>query len=242
MDAEKIPFVCRAAVERLFALRKAKSPISWRTFGIGVTLASFMNKSGGCYPSRRAIAQRAGVTIRAVSYALRRLEKLEMITTVTRIGRANLYQLMACHDSSLGESTEAALPETGKPPLLDLAPRKNHRKNHRKKTYDAGIDVAVIPADIKGLQLYESDKKLCTRWAELCAAWREAFPAIDILAEVKKAHAWEVANPSRRKHDRGRFLQSWLSRAQDDFRTRTRHDSSKVRAPSGKYDDMTLIG
>ena len=39
-------------------------------------------------------------------------------------------------------------------------------------------------------------------------------------AEVRKAHAWEVTNPTRRKTPRGRlkFLNAWMDRAQNGGR------------------------
>lgn len=55
------------------------------------------------------------------------------------------------------------------------------------------------------------------RFPELLAEWRQAFPALDVVAELAKAHAWEIANPGRRKTPRGRarFLHGWLERCQD---------------------------
>lgn len=50
---------------------------------------------------------------------------------------------------------------------------------------------------------------------DMLAAWAKAYPACDITLELAKANAWLVANPKRVKSDYGRFLTSWLSRAQD---------------------------
>lgn len=47
--------------------------------------------------------------------------------------------------------------------------------------------------------------------------WAQAYPALDVLAECRKAYAWIEANPSRRKTAGGmpRFLVTWLNRAVD---------------------------
>jgi hypothetical protein len=47
--------------------------------------------------------------------------------------------------------------------------------------------------------------------------WHAAYPALDILAEARKALAWIGAAPDRRKTARGmpRFLVGWLNRATD---------------------------
>lgn len=46
---------------------------------------------------------------------------------------------------------------------------------------------------------------------------RKDFPTIDVMAELRKAHAWLVANPGRRKTAGGmpRTLVSWMSRTTD---------------------------
>lgn len=72
-----------------------------------------------------------------------------------------------------------------------------------------------IPTDLTGLELYEIDGNLCRRWGELRKAWEAAYPAVDILAEVKRAHAWEVSHPRQRKINRPKYLGDWLAREQD---------------------------
>lgn len=46
-------------------------------------------------------------------------------------------------------------------------------------------------------------------------AWSRAYPAVDIDVEVSKAAAWLLANPKNRKKNYPRFLNLWLSKAQD---------------------------
>jgi hypothetical protein len=45
--------------------------------------------------------------------------------------------------------------------------------------------------------------------------WEKAYPAINIKTELEKAAAWLQANPKNKKSNYARFLNSWLSRAQD---------------------------
>lgn len=53
--------------------------------------------------------------------------------------------------------------------------------------------------------------------ADQVDAWRDAYPGIDVLQEIKRAKAWLVANPKKAKTSRGmsRFLNSWMDRAQN---------------------------
>lgn len=75
----------------------------------------------------------------------------------------------------------------------------------------------AVPEDLKELGLYAEDAKLCERWALLLPAWRVSYPGVNIMSEVRKAHAWEVSNPTRKKVNRARFLNNWLARAQDSL-------------------------
>lgn len=47
--------------------------------------------------------------------------------------------------------------------------------------------------------------------------WKSIYPAVDIMAELRKMAGWLDANPARRKTKAGikRFVNSWLSREQD---------------------------
>lgn len=62
--------------------------------------------------------------------------------------------------------------------------------------------------------------KLGETWAaskKLIQTMEQAFPDLDVLAEVAKAKAWLLANKSKRKTPGGmpRFLNNWLARAQN---------------------------
>jgi hypothetical protein len=46
-------------------------------------------------------------------------------------------------------------------------------------------------------------------------AQAEANPGVDLLAQAKRARAWEIANPEKRKHRHARFLSNWFARQQD---------------------------
>lgn len=47
--------------------------------------------------------------------------------------------------------------------------------------------------------------------------WEKTYPAIDVFLELGKMESWLDANPKKRKTKTGvkRFVNSWLSRAQD---------------------------
>ena len=47
--------------------------------------------------------------------------------------------------------------------------------------------------------------------------WQEDYPAVSVISELHKARSWLDSNPAKRKTSQGmkRFLNNWLSRAQD---------------------------
>lgn len=51
---------------------------------------------------------------------------------------------------------------------------------------------------------------------EIITAARDAYPLINIEQEIKRAAAWLVSNPSKRKKDAPRFLNNWFKGAQSD--------------------------
>jgi urease accessory protein UreF len=64
-------------------------------------------------------------------------------------------------------------------------------------------------------------------------AWREAFPAADIEAELRKMAAWIVSNPaSAPKSQLGRFVNAWLTKCQNQASLRL--------IPTGRADPKSI--
>jgi hypothetical protein len=63
------------------------------------------------------------------------------------------------------------------------------------------------------------------------AEWSEAYPDLDVLAEMRKARQWCVDNPTRRKTARGmtKFLNGWLGNFQNTNRGTRRTSASSTQ-------------
>lgn len=73
------------------------------------------------------------------------------------------------------------------------------------------------PSAKKPKAYFDYDAKLFVNLGDdLITAWAEAYPAIDVRAEITKAKVWLVSNPKNRKSDIPKFLNNWLNRAQDN--------------------------
>lgn len=78
---------------------------------------------------------------------------------------------------------------------------------------------------------------------DLVEEWQLAFPAVDIYAECRKAHAWVKTNWAKRKTAKGMpdFLRRWLDREQDSgggARAASRRDDPR----GNKAMMQTLLG
>lgn len=47
------------------------------------------------------------------------------------------------------------------------------------------------------------------------AEWADAYPAVDVPAEIKRAEQWLKDNPAKRKKNVSRFLTNWMARCQE---------------------------
>lgn len=59
--------------------------------------------------------------------------------------------------------------------------------------------------------------------------WGQTYPAVDVMQELQKMYAWLDSNPTRRKTKWGinNFINSWLSRAQDNSRGNAQGSSQR---------------
>ena len=92
-----------------------------------------------------------------------------------------------------------------------------------------------VPDDLKSLALFAADRKLCARWHIVFPEWKLAYPGVEILPELRKAHSWQRSDPKHQKKNQSKFLNSWLSRAQDDA-SRT----MKPQPPSPRTEEEKL--
>lgn len=109
-------------------------------------------------------------------------------------------------------------PEAGQ----DKAPAADARSGAVKARKSASTDTlppkpGTGPARaLEALRACPTLRAIVTRPNALCdAIGGEAFPAVDVPGEIRRAEAWLVANPKNKKSDGGRFLTGWLTRAQD---------------------------
>lgn len=78
--------------------------------------------------------------------------------------------------------------------------------------------------------------------------WKELYPAVDIIQELRKMKGWLDSNPTKRKTRRGikRFINGWLARTQDGERKKenreNEHESIFGLDNQDKAEDEELVG
>lgn len=83
-------------------------------------------------------------------------------------------------------------------------------KHGANKSCSEQEQVAVV-------SLILNDKSFYGVMQESIDHWKELYPAVDVLQELKKMQGWLEANPNKRKTKKGimRFITNWLSKTQD---------------------------
>lgn len=74
-----------------------------------------------------------------------------------------------------------------------------------------------MPAEKAAISLTLNDKSEYPIFDKNIAEWKELYPSVDILQELRKMKGWLNSNPTKRKTKTGilRFVNSWLAKEQD---------------------------
>ena len=120
------------------------------------------------------------------------LEKLIHLETTTKTGKK----------SSRGSGAKQKKSKPTSAPTKPAAPIKPAMPAHEEP-----LAIEMLLNDGSAFPIYPSD---VTRWEVL-------YPAVDIIAQLRKMAGWCDANPKRRKTKNGikRFINSWLAGEQD---------------------------
>lgn len=128
------------------------------------------------------------------------------------IPRAKVSKFPAPDDSRAQLHTHARNPRTHLPVTETGTGTENRNREPllapSAEALDAGPPVVSIP--LVGGQAHGVT-------AERVAYFSENFPAVDVMAELRKMAVWCDANPTRRKTSKGvaAFIANWLSKSQD---------------------------
>lgn len=83
---------------------------------------------------------------------------------------------------------------------------------------------------LSGISLPLVDKSVYDVPQEKITLWRETYPAVDVVQELRRMIAWLDSNPTKRKTRRGieRFINNWLARTQDSGGSKGQNEVSEA--------------
>jgi len=94
-------------------------------------------------------------------------------------------------------------------------PAKGRRRSEPRPDATAPLPGTAAARAVASLASTSRLREIVRRPHALCAAAVEAYPAVNVPVEIARAEAWLVANPANAKRDGDRYLNAWLSRAQE---------------------------
>ena len=194
-----------------------------------ISLADQANDDGECWPAIGSLVKRTGFSDRTVQTAVRFLESVGIVTREDRPGRSTLYRLTP---EAYSPPKELHPRSTITPPPKELHPTPEGASDHITITDPKENRVAsdqsspapkrnrreipVLPEDEIAIRIpcLGGEYPIAKTDVE---AWAEAFPAVDVVADLRLARVWCEANPDRRKTPGGvrRFITKWLMKTQN---------------------------
>lgn len=211
-----------------------------------VAIAFHINDEGGpeavAWPSIATLMRECSMSKTRVHAALRRLVASGELRLNHKGGKrgCNIYSLNLpppCrnqHRAGIGTVPESApppcrnrhrtetdtVPESAPPPC-----RNRHKDSAETGTLIEGNRKEQKEQNTTAEARLEFPVKAAKGQPELWAIgesgirdYQDAFPGLDVLAELRRARSWCLSNPDRRKTARGmpRFLHNWLTTAAKD--------------------------
>lgn len=139
------------------------------------------------------------------------------ISSSSSFSYAPSFSSSSSSSSSLGELSGSVKP-SGSGELLEVGAEPKFNSLPRAEKQAAEEENQDLPVEVAGLVFpCVGPTKEWQIPAEFFRNLETCYPGIDLVAELRKALAWILANPGRRKTARGmpRFLTSWLNRYVD---------------------------
>lgn len=200
-------------------------------------LASYMDDEGKCWPSFDTLAKKCNVCRSQIAVAVKRVVESGEVELLRAGGgnAPNLYRLTenwsnASLESHTRPATRTRLEnhtrlEIQMPtrPVLHVDPSGFPDTNHQEPPVEPPSvenPSRVEPETHTDPIVMQFPLKAGGEWAltsSKIAEYRQTFPTLDVLKEVRAARQWAIDKPAKRKTARGMpaFLSGWLKRADD---------------------------
>ena len=177
----------------------------------------------GTFPtSVEKLSVATGLSTRSVRTCLEKLKKSGEIviettnkgTKITVVKWAEYQGLdedsdkQADKQKTNGRQTSDKRPTTLKE-IEEIEEVEEHKNNTYAQSPNELQAVAKLPLNQKDTYYYITEEDI--------AHYKELYPAVDVMQEIRNMVGWCEANPTKRKTQKGapRFINTWLAKAQD---------------------------
>jgi hypothetical protein len=194
-----------------------------------VALCDASNDDGECFLCVETIAYKCGMGVRTVQGHLIDLESDKFIWREERLGRSSIYSvnivvLENAEKNPLWLKRQAMKRTPAK--AAGVAHTPAEPAHPPAEPAHPPAEPAPIPVsypllndkkkkEAQAQKISFSDSSFKHIPDEQISVWTATYPAVNVQLEIMKAAAWIDANPANAKSDYKRFLNGWLTRAQD---------------------------
>ena len=187
------------------------------------------------FPSIKLLAHKSNQSQRTVQYQLRKMEKSGWLIRVSDgFGGRNKTTEYCINPAWIKGAEIAPFSETERVQILHPLPEKGCNPAYKRVQSGAEKGAIAIAPEPSVTIMEPSGKPAATSSPpakiffdpkanklyidEACyEPWEQAFPGLDLDAEIDKAELWLKANPKKRKKNYEKFLFGWFSRAKSGF-------------------------
>lgn len=166
-------------------------------------------KRGQFVTGRRRLSDETGISESKIQRLLSLFESLNMIEQQTN-SKNRLVSITNWSKYQIGEQ-QTNSKRTASEQQVNTDNNDNNEDNDNKLLAQPDKSASLVG------QLQTNTGELFPVYQDDIDMWSSTYPAVNVIAEMKRIHAWLDANPTKRKTARGmkRFVNSWLSRQQD---------------------------
>jgi len=172
----------------------------------------------GCFiTGRREASKETGLSEQSIRTALLVLQNMGMVEKSTSKSTSKYTYIKICNYDSYQQQENISNQQinqqlTSNQPATNqqLTTNNNDKnvKNDKNNTTLASIE--KITFDFSTSKFLNLNGKI--------EKYKEKYPAVNVDSEILKMEAWLMSHPNNRKSQYMRFINSWLSRAQDNAR------------------------
>jgi len=179
-----------------------------------LALADWSDDEGRCYPSIKSIAKKIRLKERQAQRAVNQLINDGFVQILSNKfggapGATRNYQIIIA--SLTGVMHDTPKSETGVMQDADgchIAPYTGVMRD-TLTTIEPSL---TVRQNTKAKIKLSSDGNF-ENLEEHLVVWENAYPHLDVMAEIRKAGSWLISNPKRNKSNLSRFINGWLSRS-----------------------------